>query len=246
MVALFLPAHQLCLAHAIHLAVCNIPYWQSRKEDIVTPCLEEDQEDDDSDEEGGLEVKAEARASAFPMVRKDVTELINKVRKCFRLFRRSPVKNDTILQKHVQSEFGKELLLILDSKTRWNSLLDMISRFFTPKKCIQMSLIELSSEITISESGFTTLQNLVNALGLIQFGAEALCRRDSNLFSSNGILKFIFKQLKIQESTFSQELVYSFTKRVTERRNICKLICKFIISRNPKLTIKTSICLLFN
>ena len=82
-----------------------------------------------------------------------------------------------------------------------------------------MSLIELSSDITISESRFTTLQNLVNALEPIKVGAEALCRRDLNLLSSNGNLKFIFKQLKMQENTFSQELVDSFTKRVTKRRN---------------------------
>ena len=73
----------------------------------------------------------------------------------------------------------------------------MISRFVTLKKCIQRSLIELSSEIKISESKFTVLQNLVNALEPIKAGAEALFRRDSNLLSSDGILKFIFKQLKM-------------------------------------------------
>ena len=71
----------------------------------------------------------------------------------------------------------------------------------------------------ISETGFTTLQNLVNALEPIKVGAEALSRRDSNLLSSDGVLKFIFKQLKMKENTFSQELVDLFTKNVTKSRN---------------------------
>jgi len=56
-------------------------------------------------------------------------EVIDKVRKTVKIFRRSPTKNDDILQPYVKKDHGHELNLILDSKTRWNSLLDMLSRF---------------------------------------------------------------------------------------------------------------------
>lgn len=50
-------------------------------------------------------------------------DLLSKVRKVVKLFNKSPIKNDTFLQKYVEEEKGKELSLILDCLTRWNSLL---------------------------------------------------------------------------------------------------------------------------
>ena len=45
-------------------------------------------------------------------------------------------KNDT-LQKYVAAEFGKQITLIKDCKTRWNSLLSMLLRAYLLKNCIQ-------------------------------------------------------------------------------------------------------------
>ncbi|GBM35636.1 hypothetical protein AVEN_244522-1 [Araneus ventricosus] len=56
-------------------------------------------------------------------------DLLQKVRKVVKLFKRSPTKYDMYLQKYVKEDTGKELNLILDCRTRWNSLLAMIERF---------------------------------------------------------------------------------------------------------------------
>jgi len=56
-------------------------------------------------------------------------QVVDKVRAVVRIFRRSPTKNDAILQTYVKREFGKELSLSLDCHTCWNSLFDMLSRF---------------------------------------------------------------------------------------------------------------------
>ena len=57
-----------------------------------------------------------------------VAKVIGKVRTVVKMFRKSPLK-DKILQKHIQAQLNTELKLILDSKTRWNSLLKIIKVF---------------------------------------------------------------------------------------------------------------------
>jgi polysaccharide deacetylase 2 family uncharacterized protein YibQ len=59
------------------------------------------------------------------------------------MFRMSPTKNDDILQKYIQEEFGKELALILDVRTRWNSLLEMLEKFYQVIITIRKILIDL-------------------------------------------------------------------------------------------------------
>ena len=61
-----------------------------------------------------------------------------------RLYRNSPAKH-SILQKYVVEEKGKELILLIDCKTRWNSLLAMIERFIYLQKPINKALVDISS-----------------------------------------------------------------------------------------------------
>ena len=68
-----------------------------------------------------------------PLLKKWKEDVISKVRRIVCLFRRSPVKN-SILQKYVNEEKGRELSLLLDFKTCWNSLIAMIERFILLKK----------------------------------------------------------------------------------------------------------------
>lgn len=74
----------------------------------------------------------------------NVFEAIAKVRKIVILVRKSPLKNET-LQNYVKSEHNYEKMLILDSKTRWNSVnfrlklggivLAMLDRFLEISSC---------------------------------------------------------------------------------------------------------------
>lgn len=59
-----------------------------------------------------------------------IKEVIEKVRVVIRKFRKSPTKNDDILQKWILEEHNKILTLLLDCKTRWNSTLVLVNRFF--------------------------------------------------------------------------------------------------------------------
>lgn len=114
---------QLCYAHDIQLAVIDILYKKIFGARVIrrntnTICqfnMSDDEDDDVEDEESGLSV-----TSSLPSVEVvlNYRDLIAKVRKAVKIFKKSPTKNDIYLQKYVQKEHGKRLELILDCKTR--------------------------------------------------------------------------------------------------------------------------------
>ena len=124
--------HQLCFAHGYHLAVTDFLYARQN----LFEGLENERENSNtgSDSEFSSEEEMEeADEAAVDLVETETTgvelqrfvgEVIRKVRTVVKMFRKSPLKNE-ILQKHIQAQLNTELKLILDSKTRWSSLLEM-------------------------------------------------------------------------------------------------------------------------
>ena len=87
-----------------------------------------DEGEDDYEEE-----KSNNAVSLAP----NLQDVVQKDRKIVKLFRRSPVKNDNHLQPYILENFGREKMLLLDCKTRWNSLLTMLEKFDELKKEIK-------------------------------------------------------------------------------------------------------------
>ena len=128
--------HQLYFAHGYHLAVNGFLYTRQN----LFEGLEKEKENNNtgSDSEFSSEEEMEeVDEAAVDLVETEainvelqqfVAEVIRKVRTVVKMFRKSPLK-DEILQKHIQAQLNTELKLILDSKIRWNSLLEMIKIF---------------------------------------------------------------------------------------------------------------------
>ena len=76
--------------------------------------------------------------------------MIKKVHEIVRIFNRSPQKNE-ILQQFIVLEHKKELTLLRDCKTCWNSMLSMIERFLLLLCAISKALVDLSGEMNINE-----------------------------------------------------------------------------------------------
>jgi len=108
---------------------------------------------------------------------------LKKVRKVVKLFRKSTVKNE-VLQKYVVAEQKKELSLVLDCKTRWSFMFEMIHRFLLLKRCIIKALLDLSAAIDVSETEFTFLEDLKCFLEPVKLAVEAWCRRDATLLTA--------------------------------------------------------------
>ena len=140
------------------------------------------------------------------------------MRKIAKIFRKSPTKN-TILQKYVKEEIGRELNLILDCSTRWNNLSDMLGRTVRLKNPIKKALIDLKMDVDISQDEFERLFNLSKIFEILKATVEELCKRNANLMTSDAALMFMFKKLDtMHREIVARELVASLKCRIKERR----------------------------
>lgn len=236
---------QLCLAHGINLAVCDVlykkkNYLQDRQDSptsdsddtinkpAVTDDYMNDSDDDDNLEdldcpESGLILMSqnELAREHIPELTKDenINELIKKIRKVVVYFKKSPLKNETVLQKYVKIEHEKELSLLLDCKTRWNSLLTMLERFSLLKTCIQKALIDLNHPIRLEDADFDLVNKIVDVLTPIKLTVEAICRRDANLCTADAALKFLIKQLSSKNSALANKMKTCLVERIKQRRS---------------------------
>ncbi|GBM12584.1 hypothetical protein AVEN_146768-1 [Araneus ventricosus] len=170
-----------------------------------------------------------SRAEVIPRY----NDLLQKVRKVVKLFRRSPTKYDMYLQKYVKEDTGKELSFILECRTRWNSLLAMIERLHKLKEvCIDKSLIDIGSGTTFTDLEWLKIKDLIESLQPFKLSVEALCRRDSTLLTAETTLKFILEKLVTQVTMLSAELSETLSVRIKERCTVVKGILIYL--QNPK------------
>lgn len=215
--------HQVCFAHGIHLAVCDLLYKKS------TPCIpgasenestdfhNADSDEDDEDLESGLAL--EERENCPDLTNdQNIKNVIKNVRKVVLIFKRASLKNDTILQKYVKIEHGKELSLLLDCKTRWNSLYSMLERFAFLKASLRKALIDLNNPVQLEESDFELIDEIIKVLAPVKLTVEALCRTDANLCTADAALKFLFQQLNGNSSDLASKFKIHLQKRMKDRR----------------------------
>ena len=67
------------------------------------------------------------------------------------------------------------LNLILDCKTRWSSLLDMLERIVRIKVPVQKALLDLQEMPNLSNQEFTDISIIFFSLSPIKAAIEALC-----------------------------------------------------------------------
>lgn len=212
--------YQLCFAHAIHLAVVDVIYKKKGKNNNQSTNdkdIEDDvfDDDDDYDEE---EDQQNEISDQVPDLVPELHKVLVKVRKIVVTFKRSPLKMDS-LKRYSKNEFGQELVLILDSKTRWNSMLTMIQRFIKVKKAVFKSLVDFSLEnLMLSDDELTVIENLAKSLELIVLGSEMICRREATLLTADDTLKFMVKELDVQDCYLAKDLKNALIERICQRR----------------------------
>ena len=219
--------HQLCFAHGYHLAVTDFLY---ERQNIFEGLENEKENDNESDTEFSSEEEMEeVDKDVVDLVETEtvgvelqgfVAEVIRKVRTVVKMFRKSPLKNK-ILQKHIQAQLNTKLKLILDSKTRWNSLSEMIKTFVRAKKCIRMALVEVGTSTIITEAEIKILRDLIDVLDPVKHALDGLCRRSATLLTAERIHEFVLKTLTNSNSAYSATLKSHLEERIKERRNEC-------------------------
>ncbi|GBO18733.1 hypothetical protein AVEN_21860-1 [Araneus ventricosus] len=233
---------QLCFTHGLQLAVVDILYKKNiEREDEHQEMTSNESDTDDEDtndthEEQGVTVTTTTDPRNLHLSRTEViprhNDLLQKGRKVVKLFKRSPTKYDMYLQKYVKEDTDKELSLILDSRTRWNSLLAMIKRFHKLKVCIYKTLIDIESDTTFSDLEWSKIKDMIESLQPFKLAVEALCRRDSTLLTAETTLKFILEKLVTQGTMLSDELSEALRVRIKERHTVVTGILIYL--QNPK------------
>ena len=154
----------------------------------------------------------------IPILKHHLNLVISKVRRITKMFRKSPTKND-ILQNYVKEiRNGKELKLIIDCKTRWNSLLTMIERFLDLKKPLSKALIGISGSTNIEDYEWEILEDIQKSLKPIEIAVSSLCNRELSLLTAEGIFNFMYSQLEKNGSQLALNLFEALKNRIEYRR----------------------------
>ena len=210
------PLHVICYAHAIHLAICDVLYKRQPSAAFSDDLY---YDSGSAEEEGRDDEKQAEEVDRAPTLSANIQFIVEKVRKIVKIFRRSPVKNDDALQPFVLEALGKEKKLQLDCKTRWNSLLSMLERFYELRKEIKMALVQLDIQFELTEDDMMIIKELCDALAPIKVAVEALSSEDADILLAEKVIAFTLKKLGEQGTKIGQDLKNRFEARIEERCN---------------------------
>lgn len=135
----------------------------------------------------------------------------------------------------------KELELILDSKTRWDSLCAMLKRFLEMLEPVKKTLQLLNNEKYLDPIDVDTIKELVSALTPIQVTVETLSRNDIDLLKADIILEQLLLELKSLKFDIGKRLYQSVLSRVRERRlESLASISRYLNNPNEYSTVKNN------
>ena len=112
------------------------------------------------------------------------------------MFRKSPLKNE-ILQIYIKCMFHKELKLIFDVKTRWNSHVAMLEGFLELKICILKAIINLKEIFKIPEEEYAVMNPITISLQPTKVEIEWPGRSNATLLDAEGVLIFNLEEKNI-------------------------------------------------
>ena len=143
------------------------------------------------------------------------------LRKTVKKFTKLPKLSNSLAQKTSKR-------VIIDVKTRWNSLLHIIRRFVELRTDINKVLVEENIDIILSNNQIGIMIGLVEILGPVEKAVLQLSSKDCNLVTADLILEKMFNEiLLVDDSPIKTDIVNSLMSRIVERRTIASDILFF-------------------
>ena len=180
----------------------------------------DDSGDSDDDDSSGELIEEDTSLTPISL-NSNYREIVEKVVKIVKFFRKSPKKNDD-LEDLIKADFKREYALVKNCPTRWNCLLSLLRRFVKVKVPIHHALVDLKkADMYPVEHDITIIEDMVTTLESIE--AVSLCLQDRGvtLADADASFEFALKSLnqKAETSYFALQIRDSVLGRLMYRRN---------------------------
>ena len=185
-----------------------------------TVSVDDTGDSDDDDDPGGDWIVDDTPQSPIRL-NSNYREIVDKVVKIVRFFRKSAKKNDD-LQDLIEADFKKEYALVKNCPTRWNCLLCLLRRFVKVKVPIHHALVDLKkTDMYPCENDISIIEDMVTTLETVE--AVSLCLQDRSVTLADADASFDFALNSLNEkaetSYFALKIRDSLLSRVLYRRN---------------------------
>ena len=231
---LMLPLHGVCLSHAIHLAVSHVLYQKPTSLEVLRDDVtatgsltEEGVNAEENSDDGDVELDEcvdvvnpqEGNEEEVLQFKEEIETAVKKVRKMVKKIRRSPVKSDFLRAKCVEA--GETITtLILDCRTRWNSLADMLERYIKLHATVARVLEEYDypTRLQLTSSELDIIKHVSGALQLVKVAASYLSDRKVNLMTADTIISETISALNSKNTCFPMQLAEHLSVRYEQRK----------------------------
>ena len=202
-------AQGLEVGNLVNILFESYDQLESDEEEAV---VDEEEEENNEELQNENEIEDEYEISEYQLQTQ-----IKQVRELVTWFKKSPLRNE-VLQKVVVAKINKTLELLLDSKTRWDSLCLMLERFLLLVPSIKEALDQLGSRTKLDAIDIEMIKELISALQPIIVAVEFLSSNKIGLLEADVLLEELLINLEGQHSLIGRKLFVSVSQRIKDRR----------------------------
>ena len=158
-------------------------------------------------------------------------EAVSRLRKVARDFKKRPWLMDEIRRVTAQPQYnGRELVVLLDCRTRWWSTLDMTERALEIQPALNYVLSLHSTPIGASD--YAALRSVAALLAPFKRAMLALCKPEANLLVADEVFRLLFQVLGDSESPLAQLFLENLKEEVLKRRTVLSSVLQVL--EDPK------------
>lgn len=152
----------------------------------------------------------------------NIYDVVKKVRKIVKFFRKSPVRNDKLIECIKAKGNSKATCLLRDSPTRWNSLLYMLARFYELRESIDVALFLLQKNtnngvLAVSEDEYDLIYTVIKALTPVEQCVKLLCRKHCSLYEAHLSVEVALDELSELNSRIAIDLKNLLIEKLSPR-----------------------------
>lgn len=123
--------------------------------------------------------------------------------------------------------------LILDVKTRWNSLADMLETFIELLPAVRRALLKIGSDLEFTAANAKAIKDILSAIKPFRDAVVHLSANKANQIDVMGVINYLRKELANSNTVLAKNLLSSLNERIKNRCNDT-LIQLSLFLQNPK------------